>query len=537
MVRGRYGRIRRRVASTLAAFLTLAAPWAFSDALAAQNAPETKAASAKVAEATTKPVARPAKSLRDGKVAKARPKKVAAKGTTAVKRAADKAGAKREEPHGHDHDEVILHAKHDASGAHVNVVLARHETKPAPAKSSKPVAAKAGKPVASAKNDKGAKPAKHDKSTTAAKNDAKSTITAKHEKPVGAAKTEKPTTVAKHEIGKEKPGATSGRRSKKASAALPGGKRKGSKKVAVEPPCFAPAVAIDRNGLEGESFSLTDCKGAVLADAREKFSVLARPWGTPRPELASRKKVKKPELRTESKDKKDKPTGKAKAEAETAEANPQEIAPNVRLLDPGLISRVETIAKHYPGKGISLVSGYRPKSRGSLHQTARALDLRVTGVSNEELVAFCKTITDTGCGYYPNSSFVHVDVRAPGTGSVTWIDASGPGEAPRYVAQWPLPLETTAADASVAAPAGAGEAAKDQGEGKTNGATAAKEADSKAPVASKEADSKTPVASKEAEPKAPVVQKEADPKTPDKNDAACETPSATSKPTTPPKAD
>jgi hypothetical protein len=65
----------------------------------------------------------------------------------------------------------------------------------------------------------------------------------------------------------------------------------------------------------------------------------------------------------------------------------------------------------------------------------------VAGVSNEELVAFCKTLPDTGCGYYPNSSFVHVDVRNPGTGSVTWIDSSGPGEAPHYVKQWPPPPE------------------------------------------------------------------------------------------------
>ncbi len=90
------------------------------------------------------------------------------------------------------------------------------------------------------------------------------------------------------------------------------------------------------------------------------------------------------------------------------------------------------------------MSGYRPQSRGSQHQTARALDLRVAGVRNEELVAFCKTLTDTACGYYPNSSFVHVDVRNPGTGSVTWIDASGPHEAPRYVKQWPPPPEEPA---------------------------------------------------------------------------------------------
>ena len=64
-----------------------------------------------------------------------------------------------------------------------------------------------------------------------------------------------------------------------------------------------------------------------------------------------------------------------------------------------------------------------------------------SGVSNEALVAFCKTLPDTGCGYYPNSSFVHVDVRAPTPGHDYWIDASGPGESPHYVSAWPPPAE------------------------------------------------------------------------------------------------
>ena len=118
---------------------------------------------------------------------------------------------------------------------------------------------------------------------------------------------------------------------------------------------------------------------------------------------------------------------------------PEEIAPSIRLLDKGLLTRLEAIARRFPGLPISIVSGYRPRSRGSLHQQARALDLRVSGIANETLVAFCRTLRDTGCGYYPNSSFVHVDVRNPGVGSATWIDASGPGEAPHYVQQWPLP--------------------------------------------------------------------------------------------------
>jgi len=86
---------------------------------------------------------------------------------------------------------------------------------------------------------------------------------------------------------------------------------------------------------------------------------------------------------------------------------------------------------------LSVVSGYRPSSIGSMHATGRAIDFRIEGAKNEDVVAFCKTLTDTGCGFYPNSSFVHVDVRDPGAGHVSWIDASGPGETPRYVSTWP----------------------------------------------------------------------------------------------------
>jgi hypothetical protein len=32
-----------------------------------------------------------------------------------------------------------------------------------------------------------------------------------------------------------------------------------------------------------------------------------------------------------------------------------------------------------------------------------------------------------------------VDVRDAGAGHVSWIDASGPGETPRYVTSWPEP--------------------------------------------------------------------------------------------------
>jgi hypothetical protein len=118
--------------------------------------------------------------------------------------------------------------------------------------------------------------------------------------------------------------------------------------------------------------------------------------------------------------------------------------PGVKLADAGLLGRLQSIAQQYPGKKISIVSGYRPASTGSYHKLAKAIDLRVDGVKNDELVTFCRGLVDTGCGYYPNSSFIHMDVRPRGTGHVYWIDASGPGESPRYVASWPPPKDQPA---------------------------------------------------------------------------------------------
>jgi hypothetical protein len=97
------------------------------------------------------------------------------------------------------------------------------------------------------------------------------------------------------------------------------------------------------------------------------------------------------------------------------------------------------VIDHFGPRSVTVVSGYRPASLGSFHQSARALDFHLAGVKNEALVAFCRTLPDTGCGYYPNSSFVHMDVRPEGTGHVFWIDASGPGEPAHYVASWPPP--------------------------------------------------------------------------------------------------
>ena len=171
-------------------------------------------------------------------------------------------------------------------------------------------------------------------------------------------------------------------------------------------PCLHEPIAIAR-GLEEDHFALTRCDGSPLPDAVDHLSVLARPDSVARPMPHNGVM----------------PAG-------------------THRVDARLVERLQQVADHFGhGHPVSMhvISGFRPTSVGSFHATAQALDFRVDGVRNEELVAFCKTLQDTGCGYYPNSSFIHLDVRAPGTGHVAWIDASGPGESAHYVSAWPPP--------------------------------------------------------------------------------------------------
>lgn len=281
-----------------------------------------------------------------------------------------------------------------------------------------------------AEKDAKATPAKRTKKAQAAR--AKPALTKadkKNDKP--EAKPEEPQVKGD---AKAHAGASKAKKTKKTASRSAGAKKKTAKKADSEAPrrpCKGTSIAMDRGGLEGQNLVLVDCHDKPLAKADEALSVLARPWGAPRP--ASVAAAHAPSAAA--------PGGKGKLAHDPRGAAKDEIAPGVKLLDKGLLTRVTAIARRFPGRTISLVSGYRPQSRGSLHQGGRALDLRVAGVSNQELVAFCKTLPDTGCGYYPNSSFVHVDVRNPGTGKVTWIDTSGPGESANYVSQWPLPAE------------------------------------------------------------------------------------------------
>jgi uncharacterized protein YcbK (DUF882 family) len=102
--------------------------------------------------------------------------------------------------------------------------------------------------------------------------------------------------------------------------------------------------------------------------------------------------------------------------------------------DPRLVALVAIVSNHFGGRTLEVVSGYRAYTPTqytphSNHNFGRALDFRVQGVRNEELRDFCRTLRNAGCGYYPNSTFVHMDVR---DAKAYWVDLSRPGEPPRY---------------------------------------------------------------------------------------------------------
>jgi uncharacterized protein YcbK (DUF882 family) len=104
-------------------------------------------------------------------------------------------------------------------------------------------------------------------------------------------------------------------------------------------------------------------------------------------------------------------------------------------MNPRLVRVLYQVGKHYPGRRIEVVSGYRhpsvAKNPRSPHMQGLACDFRVPGIKNNELRDYLRRdFQKVGVGYYPNSSFVHLDIRKDR--SAFWIDYSGPGERAVY---------------------------------------------------------------------------------------------------------
>lgn len=98
-----------------------------------------------------------------------------------------------------------------------------------------------------------------------------------------------------------------------------------------------------------------------------------------------------------------------------------------------LATLLAAVASHFPGATIEIVSGYRHVSRHtdrSNHTRGRAVDMRVEGVGNRRLFELLRrSFADIGVGYYPNGTFVHLDVRDRAT---IWVDYSGADQTPCY---------------------------------------------------------------------------------------------------------
>lgn len=157
--------------------------------------------------------------------------------------------------------------------------------------------------------------------------------------------------------------------------------------------CPQPVTVVRRMGDGDEALQepLLGCDGRVRPEVVRAVSILARPRGTERP----------------------------------GDDDP------VREVHEGLLERLQALSDAFEGRPIEILSGFRPESAPtSRHHHARALDLRVVGVDRARVRDVAARLPRTGVGWYPNSVFVHVDVREE---SAYWVDLSGPGEPPRYV--------------------------------------------------------------------------------------------------------
>jgi uncharacterized protein YcbK (DUF882 family) len=120
--------------------------------------------------------------------------------------------------------------------------------------------------------------------------------------------------------------------------------------------------------------------------------------------------------------------------AKTAEQMMRSMSGLSHPIEPRLVHLLAAVSNHFGSRKIEIISGFRPYSplqhtAHSNHNIGKAIDFRVMGVPNEVVRDYCRELRDVGCGYYPNSTFVHLDVRET---SSFWIDYSRPGEPPRY---------------------------------------------------------------------------------------------------------
>jgi len=99
-----------------------------------------------------------------------------------------------------------------------------------------------------------------------------------------------------------------------------------------------------------------------------------------------------------------------------------------------LLSLIAQTSDHFGGRRLHVISGYRLAQNYTNHESRHvqgaALDFRIEGVPNRALRDYLRHFDDVGVGFYPNSPFIHFDVRDK---NAYWIDMSGPGQKPHYL--------------------------------------------------------------------------------------------------------
>jgi LysM repeat protein len=95
-----------------------------------------------------------------------------------------------------------------------------------------------------------------------------------------------------------------------------------------------------------------------------------------------------------------------------------------------LLRLLVRVSDTFGGRPVRVVSGFRTSSyySDSRHRRSEAVDFSIPGVPNAVVRQYLLLLADVGVGYYPNSSFLHLDVRSC---PMQWTDYAGPGEPPR----------------------------------------------------------------------------------------------------------
>lgn len=88
-----------------------------------------------------------------------------------------------------------------------------------------------------------------------------------------------------------------------------------------------------------------------------------------------------------------------------------------------LIELVDHIEDHFHAREVAVISGYRSPAlntqlrsagrgvaKNSRHMRGEAIDIRLPGISTQQLYRYAWSLRQGGVGYYPKTGFVHVDV-------------------------------------------------------------------------------------------------------------------------------